>query len=202
MTRTTSLDPPPDERARHNQRPSTRTLRWILSAVILGFIALLPVWGGGVGTGVRDCQAGASAIDAASERWKDHGPRSYAFTYDVPGTDWKNTYRITVRDGTYQGSTRIRGEWINTIDAQHGAPPTPNPFPPLTIESLIETVRAACPRAHDADAEFDAALGYPIRAFIDEDVIHDTSVFLVSEVTPLDGTNPKRDIRRPTAAER
>ena len=120
-------------------------------------------------------------LEEARRTWGRQGISSYTFKVSqlcFCGPDTHGTFAVVVREGRVASVT----------DAETGAPRTPNPSVPLTVEALFAKVEDAID--HDADqlvVRYDPALGYPLEIAIDfiERAIDDEVTYTASDLTPI-----------------
>jgi uncharacterized protein DUF6174 len=100
-------------------------------------------------------------LEEARRTWRQQGIASYRFTvsqFCFCVAEGRGTFDVVVEQG------RV----VSVADAETGAPRTPHPAVPLTVEALFAKVEEAI----DADADeievrYDPRLGYPLEIAID-----------------------------------
>lgn len=117
----------------------------------------------------------------ARRTWSRQGSASYRFTVSqlcFCGPDARGTFAVVVQGGRV---TSVR-------DAETGAPRTPHPGVPLTVEALFEKVEEAIDLdADDLEVRYHPELGYPLEIAIDyvELAVDDEVTYTASNLTPI-----------------
>jgi hypothetical protein len=99
------------------------------------------------------------ALAAARARWEAAGPDAYQFVFTngcFCPEDVRGPFTLTVRDGAV-AEVRYQGRPVPVDTERH-----------LSVEAVFDRLEAAFDR--DADAvrvTYDAALGYPVTAYVD-----------------------------------
>jgi hypothetical protein len=117
----------------------------------------------------------------ARRTWSGQGIASYSFKvsqFCFCEQDTRGTFAVVVE----------RGRVAAVTDAETGAPRTPNPSVPLTVEALFAKVEDAIDRDADGlEVRYDPRLGYPLEIAIDfvELAIDDEVTYTASDLTPI-----------------
>jgi hypothetical protein len=120
-------------------------------------------------------------LEDARRTWSRQGLTSYRFNVSqlcFCGPDVRGVFHVVVE----------RGSVTSVTDAETGAPRTPHPAVPLTVEALFDKVEEAIERdADEIDVRYDPMLGYPQEIAIDfiENAIDDEVTYVVSDLMPL-----------------
>jgi hypothetical protein len=120
-------------------------------------------------------------LEEARRTWSRQGIDSYRFEVSqlcFCGPDTHGTFAVVV----------VRGRVTSVTDAETGAPRTPNPFVPLTVEALFAKVEDAIDQDADRlEVRYDPRLGYPLEIAIDfiEHAIDDEVTYTASDLAAL-----------------
>jgi uncharacterized protein DUF6174 len=120
-------------------------------------------------------------LEEARRTWRRQGIASYSFKVSqlcFCGPDVRGTLAVVVEQG------RV----VSVTDEETGAPRTPHPVVPLTVEALFAKVEDAIDRdAHQIEVRYDPRLGYPLEIAIDfiELAIDDEVTYTASDLAPL-----------------
>jgi hypothetical protein len=134
------------------------------------------------GCGSPSSPSGAEEeLEEARRTWSRQGYDSYTFKvsqFCFCVSEARGTFAVTV----------IRGEVVSVTDAETGAPRTPSPFVPLTVEALFAKVDDAIESdAAQLEVRYDPALGYPQEIAIDfiELAIDDEVTYRASDLSQI-----------------
>ena len=120
-------------------------------------------------------------LEEARRTWSGQGIDSYTFEVS------QLCFCVAESRGTF-AVTVVRGNVVSVTDAETGAPRTPGPFVPLTVEALFAKVEDALDRdAARIDVRYDPRLGYPQEIAIDfiALAIDDEVTYTASDLAPL-----------------
>lgn len=118
-------------------------------------------------------------LEAARRVWRNQGLTSYEFR---------------VEHGCFcvaRGAALVRvqdGRPVSVTYVETGAPVTPDPFLPLTVEGLFDVIGDAIEEEADrVDVSYDSALGYPLTIAIDFDprIADEEQYYQASNLRPL-----------------
>ena len=120
-------------------------------------------------------------LEEARRAWSRQGITSYTFKvsqicFCTPET--RGTFAVVVD----------RGRVASVTDLETGAPRTPSPLVPLTVEALFAKVEDAIDRdADQIEVRYDPRLGYPLEIAIDfvELAIDDEVTYVASDLAAV-----------------
>ena len=118
-------------------------------------------------------------LEDARRTWSRQGITSYRFTVNV--------LCFCIDRGPFAVVVE-QGRVTSVTDPATGAPRTPDPFVPLTVEALFARIDDAIERdADEIEVRYDPTLGYPQEIAIDfiENAIDDEVTYTVSDLTPI-----------------
>jgi hypothetical protein len=120
-------------------------------------------------------------LEEARRTWSRQGYDSYTFKvsqFCFCVAESRGTFAVTV----------IRGRVASVTDVETGAPGTPGPLVPLTVEALFAKVEDAIDRdAARIEVRYDPRLGYPQEIAIDfvELAVDDEVTYMASDLAPV-----------------